>query len=102
MPMHNLLQVSRQASDTVYQHHFTFSSLHWHTWVSIHLREKFCEKISRIATCSMAELKPEPACQSVAAPTSTGFSSEIGTKLRDWAVGQAGGQLLLSGNIVLK
>ena len=22
---------------------------------------------------------------------STGFSSEIGTKLRDWAVGQAGG-----------
>ena len=32
----------------------------------------------------------------------TGFSSEIGTKLRDWAVGQAGGQLLLSGSIVLK
>ena len=24
-------------------------------------------------------------------PTITGFSSEIGTKLRDWAVGQAGG-----------
>ena len=34
---------------------------------------------------------------------STGFSSEIGTKLRDWAIGQAGwGQLLLSGSIVLK
>ena len=32
----------------------------------------------------------------------TGFSSEIGTKLRDWAVGQAWGQLLLSGSIVLK
>ena len=33
----------------------------------------------------------------------TGFSSQIGTKLRDWAVGQAGaGQLLLSGSIVLK
>ena len=27
----------------------------------------------------------------------TGFSSEIGTKLRDWAVGQAG-----AGSIVLK
>ena len=32
----------------------------------------------------------------------TGFSSEIGTKLRDWAVGQAGGQLLLLGSVVLK
>ena len=32
----------------------------------------------------------------------TGFSSEIGTKLRDWAAGQAEGQLLLSGSIVLK
>ena len=32
----------------------------------------------------------------------TGFLSEIGTKLHDWAVGQAGGQLLLLGNIVLK
>ena len=34
--------------------------------------------------------------------TSTGFSSEIGTKLRDWAVGQAGGscysQAALSSN----
>ena len=25
----------------------------------------------------------------------TGFSSEIGTKLRDWAVGQAGGSIVL-------
>ena len=32
----------------------------------------------------------------------TRFSSEIGTKLRESAVGQAGGQLLLSGSIVLK
>ena len=32
----------------------------------------------------------------------TGFSSEIGTKLRDWAIWQAGGQLLLLGSIVLK
>ena len=29
----------------------------------------------------------------------TGFSSEIGTKLRDWAIGQARGQLLLGGEI---
>ena len=28
-------------------------------------------------------------CQEVS--ENTGFSSEIGTKLRDWAVGQAGG-----------
>ena len=34
--------------------------------------------------------------------TFTGFSGQIGTKLRDWAVGQAGGQLLLPGSIVLK
>ena len=33
---------------------------------------------------------------------STGISSDLGAKLRDWAVRQAGGRLLLLGSLVLK
>ena len=32
----------------------------------------------------------------------SGISSQMGTKSSDWAIGQAGGRLLLSGSIVLK
>ena len=45
------------------------------------------EKISKLHCKFILSLSISPPKH-----VSTGFSSEIGTKLRDWAVGQAGGR----------